>query len=291
MSIRAYDLSRWKIPTGRSPQETVHLCSPLSHIWEVMPIHAQWLKECSVRYGFENIDETLRHLIFYSNAESNKTKRLIFRIKRCLHCHVGARAGQHKKLSLKLTIHQFQWQWLSAVTRNCSIPSVEKSVRIICDFYQSRVKEVEIKEGLKAAERRELEIFGTNRSCDYRLTVALSQWRRRVNSDDDESLGDGDTVKENEQVYVNNVNDMKNPQEKLLAGGNIQDAAACSDQDIRAAIARCQVGRNSAYYAAAKGETAEETARRRAKERAVENSEEFKQARALIRKTLGSVMG
>ena len=93
------------------------------------------------RYGFESLGETLRHLIYIANLEDPKVKKLIFKVIRCLHCHVGARADQHAKVELEARIHTFHWEWLSKVQGSCNIKSIEKVVRVICDFYQSRVNQ------------------------------------------------------------------------------------------------------------------------------------------------------
>jgi len=272
MSIRLRDLSNWPLPPHQSSvRDNVRNLSPVSHEWQLMRIHVTWLEDCTIRYGFDNVDETLRHLIYLSNSEPIKHKRLIFRIKRCLHCHVGARAGQHPKVSLTANVHQFQLQWLQTVTEKCSITSVDKCVRIICDFYQSRVKEAANIKGSRqeqeaAGRLRETEIFGKRRSEDERFTNALSTWHTCCKQKDEEK-----------QLQQKEIPDLKD-----LAS----DPAACSDQDSAAAMARCQVGRSSASYAALMGETAEETDARRAKELMMQDSEEAKKNRAFIRKVL-----
>mmetsp|Transcript_34322 Transcript_34322/g.67505 ORF Transcript_34322/g.67505 Transcript_34322/m.67505 type:complete len:272 (-) Transcript_34322:67-882(-) len=269
MSIRLPDLANWPLPPHQSSaRENVRLLSPMSHTWELMHIHLLWLEDCTIRYGFDNVDETLRHLIYLSNSEPIKNKRLIFRIKRCLHCHVGARGGQHPKVSLTASVHQFQWLYLQNVTDKCGIASVEKCVRIICDFYQSRVKEAantgeSDEERVGAGRRREREIFGTRRLEDERFAGALSKWDSCCERKD----------REKQQSHL----DMKD-----LA----DDPAACSEQASISAMARCQVGRGSASYAVAVGESVEETEARRAKERVIEESEEGKKNRAFIHQVL-----
>ena len=51
------------------------------------------------------------------------------------------------------------------------------------------------------------------------------------------------------------------------------------------------MGRGSASFAEANLETPEETKKRREKEEELENTEEMREARAVIKKALGSVMG
>jgi len=266
MSMRLADLSRWPLPPMTTPREGVYLLSPMEHTWQLMPTHLRWIQACTKRYGFDDEDETLRHLLYIANSETPKQKKLIFRIKRCLHCHVGARGSQHPKVALKAKIHRFQWQWLQNVTSKCNIKSIEKSIRVICDFYQSRVQEASLK-STEEGIAKEREIFSIRRECDKRLLTA-------INDDDVLAL------------------DNKN---KMTQGCDMKDElrsdpAACSPEATLAAIRHCQVGRGSASYATAMNETAEETKERRAKEIVVEQSEEAQKAKMLIRKVLGSIM-
>lgn len=253
-----------------------------------MPIHNEWLISCTTRYGFEDVDEVLRHLIYLANSESKPTKKLIFKTVRCLHCHVGARADQHKKIDLGTTkssgtnsefnaentmisIHTFHYEWLARVTKICKIASIEKSVRIIIDYYQSRVKQVHRSDGPKAAAAKELLLFGKNRHDDPRYAAVLELLNESTPKNNQPA-----TATENETSSQVELSD---------------DPAACSQQEMEEAIKRCQVGRNSASYAVAMKETPEETEARRAKEILIEESEETKRAREQIRKALGSPMG
>ena len=244
-----------------------------------MPIHNEWLLSCVERYGFDDVDEVLRHLIYLANSESKPIKKLIFKTVRCLHCHVGARADQHKKVNLgtlsgtsgvseserpMIAIHTFHYDWLTRVTEICNIASVEKCVRIIIDYYQSRVKQVYHSDGEKAAAAKELLLFGKNRHDDPRYASVLQR-----DSDPKSKTNQSASAIEKEISNKDSAND---------------DPAACSQEEINEAIKRCQVGRNSASYAIAMKETPEETQARREKEIVIEESEETKKAREQIRK-------
>lgn len=289
MSIRCSDLSRWPLPPSSSPQQKVRMCLPHKKTWPVMPIHNEWLLACTERYGFDDVDEVLRHLIYTANSEPKPIKKLIFKTVRCLHCHVGARADQHKKTDLgtikdkgtndytetnntnnntKIAIHTFLYDWLTRVTELCKIASVEKCVRIIVDYYQSRVKQVFHSDGQKAASTKELLLFGKNRQDDPRYAAVLQR----------------DEEHELPAAAQADVAEASNAE-------IIDDPAACSQKAMGEAIKRCQVGRNSASYAVAMKETSEETQARRAKEILIEESEETKRAREQIRLALGSPMG
>lgn len=281
MSIRARDLSRWPLPpapagagVAAAAREKVRLCSPVPHVWQVMPIHREWLAASTERYGFDSIDETLRHLIYVANAEDLRTKKLIFKTVRCLHCHVGARAGQHAKVALEASVHAFHWEWLSKVRESCNIKSIEKVVRIICDFYQAKTRQAYFDGGTEASIEKEIEIFGRNRETDRSFHEAKKR-----------TMASSALVAENKAVTKGGQ--LKEGSEPSPTKTNIafDDPAACSEEDIAESIRRCQVGRNSSSYAVALGETPEETAARRAKELIVENSTEAKQTRALLRET------
>mmetsp|Transcript_20619 Transcript_20619/g.48634 ORF Transcript_20619/g.48634 Transcript_20619/m.48634 type:complete len:299 (+) Transcript_20619:151-1047(+) len=298
MSIRCSDLSRWPLPPSSSPQEKVRMCLPLKKTWPVMAVHNVWLMACTERYGFDDVDEVLRHLIYTANSESKPIKKLIFKTVRCLHCHVGARADQHKKIDLGTTneekvpsngintdsrnvnktiaIHTFHYQWLTRVTDSCNIASVEKCVRIIIDYYQSRVKQELHSDGPKAAAAKELSLFGKNRHDDQRFAAVL----RHLNEESSSSS----SSKETRLPSAGEA-----PSKTVVV--DTDDPAACSKKEMDQAIKRCQVGRNSASYAVAMEETPEETRARRAKEILVEESEETKRAREQIRLALGSPMG
>ena len=270
MSIRARDLSRWPLPpapagagAAAAAREKVRLCAPHPHVWPVMPVHLAWLKLSTERYGFESLDETLRHLIYVANAESRPTKKLIFKTVRCLHCHVGARADQHAKVDLAASVHGFHWEWMGKVRDSCGIKSIEKVVRIICDFYQSRVHQAYYDGGgTEAASAKEREIFGRNRENDRAFLEAAKRTAAGRASPAERDAS---------------------PTKDVVA--LVDDPAACSADDAAASIRRCQVGRNSSSYAVALEETPEETAARRAEERIVETSAEARRARALIRMT------
>jgi hypothetical protein len=232
----------------------------------LMPVHSAWLTRCTQSYGFSSPSETLRHLIFFSNGESTANKRLIFRIKRCLHCHVGAPHNLHAKVTLpeEVYIYKFQLAWLETVTAKCNIKSLDKTIRIICDYYMSRTEQARNEHGEAAAVQTERDLFTAHREHDSRVKVAEERERGLAEQNAVIQILDSDTQ---------------------------SDPAACSPEATAAAILNCQVGRASATLAEALMETAEETSSRRAKEREIEDTEDMKAARKIICKALGSVMG
>jgi hypothetical protein len=303
MSIRSSDISRWPLPPSRTAQDKVRMCLPIKQIWPVMLIHNDWLLSSQKKYNFDNVDEILRHLIYTANSEPSTIKKLIFKTIRCLHCHVGARADQHIKINLGTTvttksnaseadeedensttndpiiaIHTFHYEWLSRVTESCNIASIEKCIRIIIDYYQSRVKQVFHSDGKDASMKKELELFGKNRIDDPRFQEVLASLKKdeEVNDDEEKDVNDDASNDDNTPDNDDTHND---------------DPAACSKDDIAQAIQRCQVGRNSKSYSIALKESSEEYELRRKKEIIIENSDESKAARIKIGKALGSPMG
>jgi hypothetical protein len=266
-----------------------------------MTIHNDFLLCALKKYNFDSIDEVLRHLIYTANSEPSPIKKLIFKTIRCLHCHVGARADQHIKINLgtiksnasseaaseeeeedptiepiNIAIHTFHYEWLSKVTESCNIASIEKCVRIIIDYYQSRVKQVFHSDGLEASMKKELLLFGKNRMDDPRFQEVLATLKEQ----DEKVDKDKDT---DEDAHDDTPDDNDAP--------HVHDPAACTKDEITKAIQRCQVGRNSKSYSIALKETSKEYEERRSKEILIENSDESKAARIKIGKALGSPMG
>ena len=74
-------------------------------------------------------------------------KRLIFRVIRCQHCHSGTRAGHIPKKDKSCGVFDFQMVWLRAVEKQCDHPSVEKTIRVLIDYYRKVTSD---KPGLEA---------------------------------------------------------------------------------------------------------------------------------------------
>ena len=324
MSIRASDIARWPLPPAVSPQHKVRMCLPYKQAWPVMVVHNTWLHQIQHTYRFdEGIDEVLRHLIYTANNEPKHIKKLIFKTVRCLHCHVGARAGQHPKIGLgtkvvpsststaaatkddgssgsdkMLAIHTFHYEWLQRVTEQCNIASIEKTVRIIIDYYQSRVQQQLYEQdnnnsntnkassstrSSTATNEKELEIFGKNRQDDPRFHRVLQQLNNNDNGDNDTNE-DGETSGDNDGCTNTTTTDNTDVPPITTTEVVDEDPAACTQEEMANAIKRCQVGRNSKSYSIALHETPEEYEHRRHHEIQIEQSEETKLAREKINK-------
>ena len=130
----AAELARW--PKPPADQLAPGALDLQTHDWPLYYDHFDWLDEVAVKYAFADGGEVLRHLIFTANGETPQMKKLIFTVIRCLHCHSGARAGHIPKKAKALAIFGFQRQWLTAVQARSSHPSIEKTVRVLCDYYR-----------------------------------------------------------------------------------------------------------------------------------------------------------
>ena len=136
----AAELDRWpKPPPTAAGAEASPLALLPAQPWPLYYDHFDWLDEVASRYAFADAGEVLRHLVFCANGEPPAVKKLIFLIIRCLHCHSGARAGHIPKKSKALSVFAFQHQWLQAVQQRSKHPTVEKTVRIICDYCAPRL--------------------------------------------------------------------------------------------------------------------------------------------------------
>ena len=128
----AAELARWPAP----PVGAVTALQP--HAWPVYHDHFDWLDEITSKYKFADAGETLRHLLFVANGEPPPVKKLIFLSVRCLHCHAGAgSAGDGiPKKPKPMAVFGFQSLWLEAVMKRSGHPTIEKTVRIVVDYYR-----------------------------------------------------------------------------------------------------------------------------------------------------------
>ena len=147
----AQELDRWPKPPSGLSEQAYEL---QEHVWPLYYDHTDWLDFIRSVYSFRDASEVLRHLIFCANGEVPQVKKLIFMVVRCQHCHAGARAGFIPKKDNALKVFQFQMQWLHAVQARSSHPTVEKTVRVLCDYYRKTTS---------SSPAAEAELFWKNR--------------------------------------------------------------------------------------------------------------------------------
>ena len=131
--------------------EAEQLAATETRTWSVCLDHGEWVQAMASKY-FPATDATdasstvaenksgtsrvLEALVNLANRETKEIKRMIFRKIRCLHCKQGGHPGGNKT-DIELTLPAIQLQWLRQVAVNCEHESIDKTMRIILDFYPS----------------------------------------------------------------------------------------------------------------------------------------------------------
>eukprot|EP00121_Abeoforma_whisleri_P010951 Awhi_evm1s10098 len=84
------------------------------------------------------ISWAISQLINHCNQEEKKIKRLIFRVIRCQNCTQATTGGF--KAQVTVDLEKIHLQWLQMVKVNCDHASVDKTIRIMLDFYIALAK-------------------------------------------------------------------------------------------------------------------------------------------------------
>ena len=123
-------------------------------------------KKCERRARILVFDGAAATVILTSTAVQ-EIKRDIFTTIRCLHCTQHCPRGGDKK-ECTLQLKGYQIQWLAAVAERCGHPSVQKTVRILCDYFFSIAGSCRTQAGKEFCERHakcvqegEAAVFGT----------------------------------------------------------------------------------------------------------------------------------
>lgn len=161
----------------------IEVCETETRIWSICLDHEEWVQAMASRYFASNSpaptaaentspgaspsgadgggstphlpseshgpSRVLESLVNVANRETKEIKRMIFRQIRCHHCKQGGHPGGNKA-DIELTLPAIQVQWLRQVSANCGHDSVDKTMRIILDFYPSLTN---LKDG-EALERK-----------------------------------------------------------------------------------------------------------------------------------------
>jgi len=98
----------------------------------------EWLTSVAARTGHAAISGVLRRLVQWANTENPEAKKKIFLQIRCRRCSAGAKGGVKTQHDLELT--NTEWQWLMNVKERCNHATVDKTLRIIVDFYMPLCK-------------------------------------------------------------------------------------------------------------------------------------------------------
>jgi hypothetical protein len=105
----------------------------------VCPDQLEWLDDCAVKIGGDaNASTALRCVIDYCNAESLGRKKNIFMMKRCFRCSQASMGGKKVTLTAdRLQLASTHRAWLVNVRERCDHESLDKTLRIVLDFYAS----------------------------------------------------------------------------------------------------------------------------------------------------------
>ena len=79
------------------------------------------------------MSNVVERLIDFCNREDRKTKKTIFRVIRCHNCSQSSTGGSKTGIKLALPVHHVEW--LTKVRMGCSHSSVDKTMRILFEWY------------------------------------------------------------------------------------------------------------------------------------------------------------
>ena len=103
---------------------------------EIVNTQRGWLEEAG-RRRFPNepcpISAVVSRLIRVCNNETNQVKRIIFKVVRCHNCSQSSTGGN--KVTVELDLEDDHVTWLRNVQANCGHKSVDKTLRIMLDYY------------------------------------------------------------------------------------------------------------------------------------------------------------
>jgi hypothetical protein len=149
--------------------------APQGRLWTITVPQQRWVAETERRFGV-SATEIAVALIKNANHQSVEVKKYIFRVPRCNNCGVGGlRGGLKTEQSLSLAPEHFTW--MTNVHEKCAHGTVDKTLRIILDYYMGKCQEgpallsetllgkPEL-EGLKPAQRRSEALEAVLEGCN-----------------------------------------------------------------------------------------------------------------------------
>lgn len=135
-------LQTGKVMSTTSEQQKPHLGELDVLRTKLVPLtrdEIEWLSDIASKYTHVGMSGPLQALISWANCEPPEAKRKIFLVVRCRRCSAGAKGGVKREHEMEL--YGKHWQWLENVKERCKHASVEKTIRIIVDFYMALCKE------------------------------------------------------------------------------------------------------------------------------------------------------
>ena len=104
-----------------------------SRVWTICVTHQKWIDRISEEYDTD-VSAVVKRLVNVVNAETKQMKKKIFREIRCHRCFQGGPKGGYKA-EVELTLPSMQLAWMEKVHQNCKHSSIDKTMRIILEFY------------------------------------------------------------------------------------------------------------------------------------------------------------
>jgi len=161
-----------------------------SRVWTITVPQQRWIKDTTERFGVSSTD-LAEALIKNANQQSVEVKKYIFRVVRCSNCGSGALRGGLKTEHV-LSLEGDYIKYLELVQAKCDHASLDKTLRIILDYY---IGKCAADAGLLAAHLlRRPELAGRARL--QRRSDALAEGRRLFRramprADEDEGHAEG----------------------------------------------------------------------------------------------------
>ena len=105
-----------------------------AHEFGLCPDQFEWLHENMGRFHYGSVSAVLSILILFCNREAKERKATIFRTPRCRRCTSATTGG--KKVVVRMGFSDEHWHWLTNTSTRCGHASVDKTVRVLLDWYK-----------------------------------------------------------------------------------------------------------------------------------------------------------
>ena len=118
-----------------------------SRTWTVTKVQAEYISSMVAKRRLDQIDAVssgrfadgpswmVTRLILQANNESKKTKSHIFRVVRCHNCSQSSTGGT--KVGIELSLRKEHVRWMENVYKACQHASIDKTMRILLDWYMA----------------------------------------------------------------------------------------------------------------------------------------------------------
>jgi hypothetical protein len=104
----------------------------ISKEWTITKVQHEYIHKIAKKFRMD-VSSVVTRLILQANKEDNKRKKFIFRVVRCDNCSQSSTGGY--KVQVNLELDSLHVKWLDNVHTKCNHASVDKTLRIILDFY------------------------------------------------------------------------------------------------------------------------------------------------------------